>query len=140
MIFFSTKMMKLPIWSKMHKRRIIIWTGSHFPHNVTTNTIIKISSWLGHTIQTTSEQYQILIFYAIHLCNLIVITFDYLICENLLFQTLDFSYWNRKMTFIESCYNFKMFNEHETQQLCSVNRLISLYYRFNKCLLKLFTL
>ena len=34
--------------------------------------------------------------------------------------------WNRKKTLKDWSYDFKLSNEHETHQLCSVNRLITL--------------
>ena len=48
--------------------------------------------------------------------------------------------WNRKKTFKGSSYNFKKYNESETQQLCSLNWPISLKYWFNTRLVKQFAL
>ena len=46
----------------------------------------------------------------------------------------------RESRLLDSCYTFKYANEYEIQQLCSVNRPISLYKWFNNLIVKLFAL
>ena len=45
--------------------------------------------------------------------------------------------WTSRAT-LRIKFNFKKFNNHETQKLCSVNRLISQKKYSYKCLVKLF--